>query len=211
MKKLLLGATFLALSSTTVLAGAEDTFYITGGAGLNMSTEQKIGYKSKDSDLTIKKFKGDIGGYYFLGGGYNMNENFRFGAEAFYTNPKYKILKIAAEETKYKPNLMGVMATAYGVAPMNESFEIFLGGGVGYSRLSGEFENKPSNGINKKSDLESVNLLAGKVSVGMTYKFEDVVNLDLQYRLMMFSGDKKKMGDEMRMNNVITIGLRKDL
>lgn len=198
-KKLLLIGGLTSLLSTTVLAD-EGQFFISGSMGANITTSQKI-------DKKYGKLKGSTGFAAFLGGGYQMNKNFRFGAEAFWTNPRYKKTEVQnLGNTSYKPNFFGILVNAYGVLPLSDSFDIFVGGGIGYARAGGKLKVGSDYSQTMKG-----NAFAFQVTTGVTYKMEDILDIDLQYRFIGFNGDKEKLGDKMRSNNIITIGIRKDL
>lgn len=182
-------------------------FYLNPKRSFGDKGEKKEDTSDKDSkkDNLKDKNDGDASGKPAISGGFNM--------------------------TYY-----GAMPMVHVHMPLGESADIFVGAGVGYAWGEHKSDVKTEGLKETKGGEEDLKLdrtfkghhVAGQVTIGGSYKHEDVITVDLQYRLFaalpvgkMTGSDGKEyvvMNDKgnredfsVEFAHVGTIGIRKDI
>lgn len=222
-KKILCTFALLTLASTSSFAASEDTWYITGSLGGLKASNVK--FKEENGIRPILKSKINVLG--FIGGGYNINENFRADATFFFANPEYKEWKGTMDDNgtkkdvskKFKANAYGVMATAYVGQEISEWAEVFIGPSIGCSRISSKMTIKKGDQSEEIKLKDSKNFAFG-ITAGIGFNMEDIGKIDIQYRYIDFGKtskkikgkDKGEVDEEFAIRaHAVTIGFRRDL
>lgn len=195
MKKLLFTAALVAATSSFA---AEDTFYITGAAGMSKPTKYKI------NDTKIKPKIAFIGE---IGAGYNVTDSTR--AELVFTKHFDSKAKISTAneitpgvnlntDNKITVNANAIMARV-SQDVYNYGFgKFFVTGGLGIARVQEKINASfsiPTANIHEninKITLKSKNNFAYNIAAGTSFEVQENVMLDLSLAYTDFGKVKSK-------------------
>jgi opacity protein-like surface antigen len=205
MKKLLLSAASMLMLSSTAFAVRENTFYLKVNIGANKmdSVKTKAYYSGPSLKLKSKAIPViDFGvGYYIMD---NLRTDITLG---FAFNPEQKkngVIDLTDKETatlKSKANITTLMLNSYADMFATPITRIFIGAGVGVSRIKETLywsdSKLPSGRVSRQNtSVSSKNKtnVAYQLTIGASAKVAPSVNAELAYKWMDYGKSKFKDG-----------------
>lgn len=177
MKKILAVLTATTALSSVAVADVSDPFYVkvaVGGQSLN-----KVKTIVGQATSSLNPFVSGGVGYRFME---NLRADLTFD---YYFNPKFsKSGKLDGANVKdeFKNDLMGLMLNGYVDLFDVSVANVFVGAGVGWSRLGAkETLTNTDTGATKEGKIEASNNFAYSLTVGASAELSDGINAELAY------------------------------
>lgn len=206
MLKKIIRITGIILLSTSALADKQtaeirDSFYLKANIGANKikNAKQNNTYPEYNVDIPSNKSKSKISPVLSIAAGFYLNDYVRHDLSFGYQKVNFKrsvvdfvVFDAAGNITnngtlplKRKASIYSLMFNSYVDLPINDSFDFFLGGGVGIARIKEKaIQQIIVDNINISEETEKSrnrNNFAYSLITGISYKITDNTHVELSY------------------------------